>query len=502
MLSVTKEQLLSALTVTHHTGQTIRPFSSLACHSASVTPHTLFFAVPGTTQQGIAFIQEALQKGATGLVVDQDTFSSLPSFGNTICQVGVEDVRLALAQAAPLFFPQSPTMRAAVTGTNGKTSIAHFTRQLWNACGKQAASLGTLGLGLEVQVSQEQALTYPQGFATPDPIFLHQCFDWLGNHRVTHCILEASSHGLHQKRLHGTSFQIGVWTNVFRDHLDYHPTLEHYRHAKEELFKTRVLPGGMAILHTGLPHLQSLQEICRERQISVWTYGANAQELALLATSPRLTGQEVTVRLFGQEHTFFLPFCGAFQAENILGSIGVVHASGIPLSHILEHLSALTPVPGRLECVGHTVQGAAVYVDYSHKPQALQVALESVRRHTAGQLHLVFGCGGNRDTGKRPEMGAIAHQLADHIMVTDDNPRNEDPKAIRAEILATCPKALEEGDRTLAIQKSIVRLKAGDSLLIAGKGHETTQIRGNQLVAFDDRRIAQDMLTLLGSVIN
>jgi len=477
-------------------------FSSLTSSSKQATPESLFFAIPGTRFDGMGFVQEAHSRGAAGFVIPKGRGNFFTQHLPESPYVEVDDVRRALALTCPLFFPQAPHYRAAITGTNGKTSVAHFTRHLLNALGVKAASMGTLGLGIEE--GQEAHASLPVsplegGLTTADPVALHRCFQWLAERGIQHCALEASSHGLDQKRLDGTSFQTAVWTNFSRDHLDYHPSLQHYQEAKEHLFRHLLCPGGRALFHRTLPNLQALRDVCHTRGIEVWTYGfaAPVGDLGILATTPHGDGQTVTFSLLGQEVSCWLPLGGLFQAENILAAMGIVHSFGYPFTQILEHIHTLPPVPGRLEGAGTSPAGGKVYVDYAHTPHALETALSHLRPHTTGRLHLVFGCGGNRDPGKRGEMGRIAQTHADHVWVTDDNPRDEDPATIRAAILATCPKGQEIGNRGEAIAHALSLLASGDTLLVAGKGHEREQIGRERVDFFDDRACVQTILDSL-----
>ncbi len=476
-------------------------FFNITMHSAQASPNGLFFAIPGHRVKGFDFIADALKQGVSGIVVEERLFFKARELFPEVTCVGVSDVSFAFAQAASLFFPQKPAFLAAVTGTNGKTSVAHFTRTLWGKLQKKAASFGTLGLcleGLTLEVSQK----FHENLTTPDPLVLSSSLDFLTSKGLQNCILEASSHGLDQKRLHGLKFQVGAFTSFSQDHLDYHPSLSDYWEAKTTLFKDLLTPGGTALLNGQLPHVETLESLCREKKINVWRYGQDGREITLLNLTADAACQQITFRFLGDEITLRLPFTGLFQAENFLAAFSIVFLSGVPVPDILKAAESLTPPPGRLEYIGRTEKGGDIYVDFAHTPDALQIVLTHLRSHTPGKIHLVFGCGGDRDQEKRLQMGKVASLLADYVIVTDDNPRTESPGHIRSQIMQGCPKAEEIEDRRAAIQKGIQKLEAGDFLLIAGKGHEAHQIIGNQIKDFDDRAIARQLIANLNREIN
>ncbi len=472
-MPVSFSALLDVLDPQHFQKGEVESFTSLAIHSGSVTPGSLFCAIRGL--EGQKFIEEALQRGASGLLVPAFDYERICAQFPTLTCLGISDIRLAVAQAAALFHPGTLLTLALVTGTNGKTSIAHLTRQLWGALGQKAVSMGTLGVMGENRTLPD--LCQEGGaLTTPDPLFLHRCLQALVKGGWTHGVLEASSHGLDQKRLHGLRCDVAVWTHLSRDHLDYHPDMAAYWAAKNRLFTDLLKPGGVALLNTDLPRLDELIRECRGREQVVWTYGKGGDPLNLLKAKVEGDTQHLTCDLWGQRHVITLPLPGVFQAENFLASVGILCATGTPLSDILPHVSQLTAPPGRLEWIRQTPQGGDVYVDFAHTPDALKIALQNLRAHTKGRLHLVFGCGGDRDPGKRVEMGQIARTYADSVIITDDNPRTEPPAIIRAAIQKGCPKAQNIGDRRTAIHTAMDSLRPGDTLLIAGKGHELTQI--------------------------
>jgi UDP-N-acetylmuramoyl-L-alanyl-D-glutamate--2,6-diaminopimelate ligase len=392
--------------------------------------------------------------------------------------IAVANPRRALALAAARFFPAQPATIVAVTGTSGKTSVAAFTRQIWSSQGLSAASIGTIGV-VSPNGEQYGSLT------TPDPIELHRTLDALVGEGVTHLAMEASSHGLDQHRLDGVRVTAGAFTNLSRDHLDYHPTMEAYLAAKLRLFSDLIPPGGTAVINADDCYSGQVIEAAKARGLNVLTIGERADGIRLVDGAIEGFGQRVTFAYAGKHYRVKLPLVGNFQVQNVAVSAGLVLATGGGPDRVFAALENLQGAKGRLELAG-TSHDAPVFIDYAHKPDALQKTIEALRPYTRSQLIVVFGCGGDRDKGKRPIMGRIAHEHADRVIVTDDNPRSENPAAIRGEILASAPRAEEIGDRGEAIRTAISRLQPGDVLLIAGKGHETGQIVGNRVLDFSD----------------
>ena len=455
--------------------------TGLAVDSRAVKPGDLFAALPGSRADGRRFIANALEAGASAILTTPDG-DDAPNKEGVVVQA--PNPRRALALMAAAFYSRQPEFIAGVTGTNGKSSTVAFARQLWTLLGFQAASLGTLGI-------QAPELDEAGSLTTPDPITLHHRLSGLvePNH-VTHLAMEASSHGLDQFRMDGVRFATAAFTNLARDHLDYHATMEAYLEAKARLF-TELLPaGGTAVLNADVPEYAQLRALCAERGQRIFDYGRNGQAIRLAYLSTVIAGQRATLEVFGKPFEVVIPLVGRFQVENAMAALGLVLASGVKPEIATPLLASLEGVPGRLEPVGD-VNGAAVVVDYAHKPQALEAALKAVRPHTSGRLIVVFGCGGDRDTGKRAMMGEIAARLADAVIVTDDNPRSEDPATIRAAILAACPDAREIGDRRDAIETAIDLAATGDLVLIAGKGHESGQTANGVTRPFDDREVAR-----------
>ena len=396
-----------------------------------------------------------------------------------VVYVRVADARAALARAAAKLHPRQPETIVAVTGTNGKTSVVSFTRQIWAAAGHKAASLGTLGVS-----SPSGEVT--GSLTTPDPVALHQLLDKLAGEGVTHLALEASSHGLDQRRLDGVRISAGAFTNLTRDHLDYHPTLEAYRAAKLRLFDTLLPEGAGAVVNADSPEARIVAAVAQQMKLRLISVGSAGADLTLVAATPEGFAQSLHVRAGGKEYRLHLPLVGAFQASNALIAAGLAIATGVPADQALAALEDLEGAAGRLEYVGKK-GNAPIFVDYAHTPDALANALDALRPFASGRLLVVFGAGGDRDPGKRPLMGAVAAKRADRAFVTDDNPRSEDPAAIRKAILASAPGAIEIGDRAAAIAAAVGELKAGDVLLVAGKGHETGQILGDRTLPFSDQ---------------
>ena len=456
--------------------------SGLTADSRQVAAGYLFAALPGSRVDGRDFIPQALAGGATAVLAPKGT--RLPEGAQDIALITDANPRRRLAQLAARFYECQPATAAAVTGTNGKTSVASFTNQIWHALGHKAASLGTLGL-------QPPRPDAPASLTTPDPVELHRCLASLARDHVDHVVLEASSHGLDQYRLDGIRVSAAAFTNLTRDHLDYHGSMEAYLAAKLRLFTELLQPDGTAVVNLDDPAGGKVAEACRARGLKLITYGKTASDLQLLEQVPTATGQDLKLRLFGKDHALSLGIAGVFQAANVLAALGLVLAGKVPLDAALATLDRLTGVPGRVELVGETASGGHVYVDYAHTPDALETVLTALRPHTRGKLCVVVGCGGDRDRGKRPQMGEISVRLADLAYITDDNPRSEDPASIRREMLAAAPGAQEIGDRGAAIATAVAALGSGDVLVIAGKGHETGQIVGGQVLPFDDRDVAR-----------
>jgi UDP-N-acetylmuramoyl-L-alanyl-D-glutamate--2,6-diaminopimelate ligase len=449
--------------------------TGITADSRAVKRGFVFVAVPGTKADGMIYAAQAAQAGAAAVVGEKAPSAPLPD-GTAF--VKVTNARRALAMAASRFYPRQPKVIAAVTGTSGKTSVAAFTRQIWVALGHEAASLGTIGV-----VTPRKEIY--GSLTTPDPIGLHRTLNELADEGVTHLAMEASSHGLDQYRLDGVRVMAAGFTNLSRDHLDYHPSVEAYLAAKLRLFEALVVDGGSAVIDVDHEHSDAVLAAAKKRGLKLITVGRKGDGIRLVETAIDGFAQRLTLEHGGKTYTLKLPLVGAFQVENALVSAGLVIATGGEPGAVFKSLSSLKGAKGRLDLVGER-NGAPIFVDYAHKPDALEKALAALRPYVKRNLIVVFGAGGNRDAGKRPLMGAIAAQHADRVIVTDDNPRNEQPEKIRAAILAAAPGASEIGDRREAIRRSVAALERGDVLLIAGKGHESGQIIGDRVLEFSD----------------
>src|SRR5204863_3058049 len=406
----------------------------ITADSRQVKPGYLFAALRGTQRDGRAFATEASAKGAAAiLTADADALPLDPDMRRRVAIIADPHPQRRLALLAARFYGRQPRTVAAVTGTNGKTSVAHFTREIWSSLGHPAASLGTLGLVLP-------SGRRPGALTTPDPIALHRDLAELATQGIEHAAIEASSHGLAQFRLDGVAVAAAAFTNLTRDHLDYHGDMAAYRAAKQRLFTDLLKTGGAAVLNADSPEFTDLAALCRDRRHPVIGYGTAAAELRIVERVPSRDGQRITLDLSGQRHDIDLPLVGEFQAMNVLAALGLVIATGTRADAAMGSLGHLTGVPGRLQRVGETAAGAAVFVDYAHTPDALSTVLAALRPHAEARPAIVGGAGGDRDRGKRPLMGRVAAELADLVYVTDDNPRGEKPAEIRRAILAAAPK--------------------------------------------------------------
>ena len=456
--------------------------SGLTADSRLVRPGFLFFALPGAKSDGLSFAADATARGAVAVVAERPLGTAAFGLPTAI----VADARRSLALAAAVFHPRQPQTTVAITGTSGKTSVAAFCRQIWTTLGCQAAAIGTTGI-----VSPSGA-AYGQ-LTTPDPITLHRAMDALAHDGVTHLAMEASSHGLDQRRLDGVRLAAGAFTNLSRDHLDYHATFEAYFEAKLRLFEVLLAPGRAAVVDVDNDAGLHVAAACRGRGLTTLEVGRRGANLSLVEYAPRADGAILTVAYEGRRRRVDLPLAGDFMASNALIAAGLCIATGADPDGVFAALETLQGAPGRLEKIGAR-RGAPIFVDYAHKPDALEKVLRALRPLAARRLVVVFGCGGDRDSGKRPLMGAIAAREADIVIVTDDNPRSEDPGVIRAAVLAAAPGAREIGDRRAAIFEAIRLLESGDALVIAGKGHETGQIIGDRTLPFSDREEARRAL--------
>jgi UDP-N-acetylmuramoyl-L-alanyl-D-glutamate--2,6-diaminopimelate ligase len=444
--------------------------------SRIVQPGDVFVAVAGSKADGARFIAPAIAAGAVAVVTEQP---APPAVLDHVAVVCVANARRTLALAAARMFPRQPPVIAAVTGTSGKTSVVAFLRQIWSRLGHPAASLGTVG------IVSPKGETYGS-LTTPDPVALHRSLQALAGEGVTHLAMEASSHGLDQHRLDGVRVAAAGFTNLSRDHLDYHPTVEAYLAAKLRLFAELAPPGGSAVINADDAQAVAVVAAAERRGLRMLTVGRRGGGgIRLVEAVIDGFAQRLRLSYAGGMHTVRLPLAGSFQAENALVAAGMAIVTGSSAETVFDALEHLEGAKGRLERVGER-HGAPIIVDYAHKPDALAKALDALRPYVTGRLIVVFGAGGDRDPGKRPMMGAIASEKADQVIVTDDNPRTEDAATIRAAIMASAPGAREIADRGTAIRTAVHELNRGDVLLIAGKGHETGQIVGNQVLPFSD----------------
>jgi UDP-N-acetylmuramoyl-L-alanyl-D-glutamate--2,6-diaminopimelate ligase len=450
--------------------------TGLTADSRAVKPGYLFAALPGARADGSAFVEDAVRKGAVAILAGASGVDCLPP---GIALVRDANPRRRLALMAARFHPGQPATMVAVTGTNGKTSVASFTRQIWAALGYSAASFGTVGI---VSPRGSRGL----GHTTPDPVEIHRLLDELSAEGVTHAAFEASSHGLAQFRADAVRLKAAGFTNLTRDHLDYHLTFDAYRDAKMRLFREVLGSDGVAVINADGAGAAPFLACSRQRGLRLISVGAAGRDLQMTDRVPVGDGQQVVVTWQGRSFQFMLPLAGAFQASNALVAAGLVLGTGGEPEGVFAALGALVGAAGRLEKIGVSRAGVPVYVDYAHTPDALETVLQALRPHTQGQLWVVFGCGGDRDAGKRPLMGMAARAHADRIIVTDDNPRTEDPAAIRAAVLAGATGAVEIGDRAAAIAEAITAARTGDVVVIAGKGHEAGQIIGHEVLPFND----------------
>lgn len=462
--------------------------AGLSADSRAIGAGFAFFAVPGHAGDGLSYVDDARARGAVAVIAQRAAPSSLPL-------IVVPDVRAALAHAAARFHPRQPATIVAVTGTSGKTSVVAFLRQIWSAMGHEAASLGTVGV-VDSKGAHYGSLT------TPGPVQLHETLDELAARGVSHLAMEASSLGIEQRRLDGVRLTAAGFTNFSRDHLDHHPDMEAYFAAKMRLFDTLLQPGQTAVVDADSDVAARVTAVCAARGLSLFSVGAKGETIALRSMQAHALATSLELEYAGKRYKVELPLAGAFQTSNALVAAGLAISCGDDPARVFAALDALQGAPGRLERVGAR-NGAPIFVDYAHKPDALEKVLATVRPLAPGRLIVVFGCGGDRDKGKRPLMGEIAARLADIAIVTDDNPRSEAPAQIRAAILAGVgagsAQILEIPDRAEAISYGVAQLRAGDALIVAGKGHETGQIIGDRLLPFSDHEAVAKALQEQGS---
>ncbi|HEY6663351.1 MAG TPA: UDP-N-acetylmuramoyl-L-alanyl-D-glutamate--2,6-diaminopimelate ligase [Sphingomicrobium sp.] len=453
--------------------------TGFAIDHRKVAQGSIFGAFRGAVFNGEEFIAQAIDRGAVAVVArPQAEVDRVPLIGD-------DNPRRRFAELAAKFYAPYPETVVAVTGTNGKTSTVEMTRQIWRMTGHRSASIGTLG----VTTSDDQVKT---GLTTPDIVTFLNNMAGLKRMGVSHVAYEASSHGLDQHRAEGVSLAAGAFTNFSRDHLDYHSSMETYFEAKMRLFDELLPAGKPAVVWTDDPKSSEVIERAQARGHEILTVGRKGDAIRLVEQTPSPLGQTLLLERGGKSHRLALPLIGAYQASNVLTAAALVLATGGEWDRIFSAMQRVAPVRGRLERAVISRAGAPVYVDYAHTPDALEAAIAALRPHVEGKLITVFGAGGDRDQGKRPEMGAVAARLSDVVIVTDDNPRSEDPGKIRAAIMAAAPGATEVAGRREAIAEAIRIARSGDIILLAGKGHETGQIVGDRVLPFDDAEVARE----------
>ncbi|MEM9286880.1 MAG: UDP-N-acetylmuramoyl-L-alanyl-D-glutamate--2,6-diaminopimelate ligase [Pseudomonadota bacterium] len=470
--------------ILQHPAADDRVITGLAIDSRKIDPGMLFCALPGSQVDGAQFIAAAVQAGATAILHDAELRPSLPE---GVLGLPVINPRLATAKLAARWYDRQPEHLVAITGTNGKSSIVDLFGQLARFAGLKAATIGTLGVG----AGGDRA---GFGLTTPDVLRFHEILADLADQGMTHVAFEASSHGLDQHRIDGASLTAAGFSNITRDHLDYHGDFESYLFAKMRLIGEVLPPRGHAVINVDAAHSDAFVDVAWARGLPLCLVGHKGRDLRIVLRQPSGWGQRARLAAGGQNYDVDVPLIGGFQLHNAVLAAGLLQACGVPWQDILPHFNRLEPVPGRLERVSDVGAPVCVVVDYAHTPDALSSALSALRPHTKGKLHVVFGCGGDRDTGKRPLMGQVANDLADSAIVTDDNPRSEDPATIRQAILAGAPNASDIGDRQAAIETAIAEAAPGDMVLIAGKGHETGQDIAGEKIPFDDRDVARGVL--------
>ncbi|OXE36240.1 MAG: UDP-N-acetylmuramoyl-L-alanyl-D-glutamate--2,6-diaminopimelate ligase [Phenylobacterium zucineum] len=453
--------------------------SWVTADSRKVRPGSLFAALPGVSVDGRRFASDAVAQGAVAVMALED----MPELGVPV--IVTPDPRRAYALAAAHFWVQQPQTVVAVTGTNGKTSVAAFCRQIFNAAGHRAASMGTLGVRATGPIGFDLQLT-PPGLTTPDAADVAELMANLVSHDVTHLALEASSHGIEQRRLDGVVLKAAGFLNLTQDHLDYHGTMEAYCSAKLRLFETLLPQGGTAVLNADSDHLRPFAAAATMSGQTIMTVGEAGQALRMIGRTMMPSGQRLSLEAGGKTYEVNLPLAGGFQASNALVAAGLCLAAGTDIDTVFQALERLEGAPGRLQKVGTKIGGGEAYVDYAHTPDGLETVLKALRPHAKGRLIVVFGAGGDRDRTKRPLMGVIAERLADVAIVTDDNPRSEVPASIRAEIMAGTRGLKDIGDRRLAIQAGVAELGPGDVLVVTGKGHEQGMTIAGVVYPFDD----------------
>lgn len=473
---------MSALTLRDFGFDLDTPVTGLSVDSRLTKAGHIFAALPGTVADGRDYIPQAIANGAVAILSTPDAKTEgLPLMAS-------DNPRLDYARLAKRFYPNQPQTVVAVTGTNGKSSTVEFLRQIWQHAGHEAACFGTLGVKMADEL-------LPMSHTTPDALALHQTLHELHARGITHAAMEASSHGLDQYRMDEVVLTTAGFTNLTQDHYDYHDSPEGYFDAKARLFRDLLDRGSDAAIMVDDDAGRAMLNVCLEEGLYPKSIGWSGEDVRIVEIMPRAASQRLTLMVYGERAEIELPLAAEFQALNAVTALALALASGVSKADGLAALETLYGVAGRLELSGRTQDGSPVFVDFAHTEDGLKKLLQSVRPHVEGDLIVVFGCGGDRDPDKRAKMGAAACQFADQVIVTDDNPRSEDAASIRAAVLSGCSRATEIGDRRSAIAEGINRLKAGDCLVVAGKGHEQGQIVGDTVIPFNDVTVVQDLLS-------
>ena len=462
--------------------------TGITTDSRLVKHGAIFVAIDGVQQNGADFIPSAIDNGATIIVCTRGALQNIPDgYRAKATFIDYENTRQAVSILACEFYRPQPDCIVGVTGTNGKTSVAEFTRQLWAATGLKSASIGTLGVSTGDYVPGES-------LTTPDAITLHRNLNQLKADNIDHIAIEASSHGLDMHRLDGVKLNAAAFTNLSRDHLDYHQTMQSYRACKFRLFDELLPSSGTAVINADCAEYDALFNTCQDRGIKVLSYGLNRGEIRTISHNVQPHGFSITLDILGQRFEADLPLLGEFQISNLLAAIGLVTACGSKPEMVIPHISRLKGIQGRMQRAGSLKNGATAYIDFAHTPDGLETVLKSARPHTTGKLHVVFGCGGDRDGGKRSLMAQVAEQYADTVIITDDNPRTEDAATIRKQAMQGAQSAKEIAGRDKAIDHALQGLDNDDIVIIAGKGHEQGQIVGTEILPFDDLSVTQTLI--------
>lgn len=453
------------------------PLAGVSCDSRNVKKNMIFVALPGTVVDGRDYIDAAIDNGAIAVITTGDVKPK--GRRKDVVFVNSSEPRLDYAYLASAFYPRRPKVLVAMTGTNGKSSTVEFLRQIWAYAGYKAACFGTLGVS---SFNGELPLSH----TTPDALVLHETLDGLARAGASHVAMEASSHGLAQYRLDAVMVSAAGFSNLSQDHFDYHGTMENYFKAKSRLFMQLTPKGAPVVINVDDAHGRRLAKLCDKRGLDVMQIGKTAKHIWIVKIIPRASGQDICLEIAGLRYDIALPLAGAFQVYNVVCALGLAIKTGVDIDTAIEALLNLRGVAGRMELAGKTPDGAPIFVDFAHTDDGLEKLLSGLRPHVSGNLNIVFGCGGDRDKGKRAKMGAVAARLADGIIVTDDNPRHENAQKIRDAVMKACPQAENIGGRAKAIARGISQLGPNDALVIAGKGHEKTQIIGSNALPFND----------------